>query len=73
MLSRFCEEFGCLPSALAGEDVVTLLHILDYRAYARAKEALDTCTDEKNAPTGAAVDDVWMVEHELLKRRREVQ
>jgi len=64
-----CEEFGCLPSALDGEDPGLLLTIMEYRAYARAKQALDVATDETNAPTGPAVDDVFAVELELMKRR----
>lgn len=68
-MSRLCEEFGCLPSDLEPEDLPLMLRILDYRAYSRAKQALDESTDETNAPTGGSVDDVWATEHELLRRR----
>jgi hypothetical protein len=69
VVSRLCEEFACLPSALDGEDLSQLLTILDLRNYARAKQALDSATDESQAPTGPAVDDVFAVELELLRRR----
>ena len=64
-----CEEFGCLPSALDDEDPGLLLTIMEYRAYAQAKNALEQASSEAEVPRTSSVEDVWMVQHELLRRR----
>jgi len=47
------------------------LDILDLRAYARAKSALDNAKDKDQVPTGPMVDLVWEVMAELHRRRLE--
>lgn len=46
------------------------LDILELRAYARTKEQIDRAKDEKDMPDGPMADQVWIVQHELLRRRR---
>ena len=74
-ISRVCEEFHCLPSEAAREimedPAQMAFDIMELRAYARAKEALDNAKNSKDVPKGVLVDRVWEIEHELLKRRKE--
>lgn len=73
MVSRVCEEFGCLPSRAVAELMEhdeLVLDVMESRAYARTKEQMDGASNEKEMPTGPMVRWVWEVEHELLRRRR---
>ncbi len=75
VVSRTCEEFNCLPSQAVKElldDPTNLaIDIMELRSYARAKELLDNAKKPEDVPKSPAIDEVWMVQHELLKRRRE--
>jgi hypothetical protein len=55
VISRICEEFGCLPSQARRElechDAALVFTILELRTYARAKEAFDRGKKEKDGLT----------------------
>lgn len=74
IVSRVCEEFGCLPSdavrELMDDPAGLALDVMELRAYARAKEALDSAKKAGDEPTGPMADMVWEVMSELLKRRK---
>ncbi len=86
IVSRICDEFGCLPSVAIREMEETpaglLWTILDMRAYARAKADIDRAKEDDSAEIeysemhdlveemGAEADAV--IARELLKDRREV-
>lgn len=74
LISRVCEEFGCLPSEAVRElmeDPTQLaLDILELRAYARAKAALEQAERPEDVPRTRMVEEVWGVLHELLRRKR---
>lgn len=64
-LSRICEEFGCLPSEAIRQPMPTTLAIVDLRAYARAKAALERweadarpAREKGDPPSGPMVDAV---------------
>lgn len=46
-----------------------MLDILELRAYARAKHALERAQSEQEVPQTPMVELVWRVKHELLRRR----
>lgn len=72
VLSRICEEFG-VPLVQGGavdQPYALALEVLELRAYARAKEALDRAKSEADVPTSPAVEWVWKVQNELFKRKR---
>ena len=46
------------------------LDILDLRAYARAKHAVDSAGSKDQVPTGPMADLVWDVMEELYRRRQ---
>lgn len=60
LVSRVCEEFGCLPSEAVHEleecDAVLVLDILELRAFVRAKDQLEMAQQ-----TGQEVIDTPMV------------
>lgn len=45
-MSTLCEEFHATPSQIRKEDVLELLDILELRAYAAAKRAIDNAKDD---------------------------
>lgn len=57
-ISRYCEEFHCLPSAIDRELDVTPMHLLDHiielRAYAHSYWYLDKPINER--PSGPLMD-----------------
>lgn len=65
MISRICEEFGCLPSEAMAEEQQVCLDIMELRAYARTKAQLDNAHDEAQAPKGQMADWVWRVQHDI--------
>ena len=75
LISRICEEFHCLPSEalteLLDEPRGMALDILELRAYARAKEAMDNAKRKEDIPDSPMVGQVWEVQHELMRRRRD--
>ena len=71
MISRICEEFDCLPSVAIEEPLELVLDILELRGYARAKELLENCEDEGDLPNSPSIDLVWMVQHELMRQKKE--
>lgn len=75
VISRVCEEFHCLPSQAVRElmnDPANLaLDIMEFRAYARAKELLDNAKRPEDVPNSPLIEQVFLVQHELLKRRKE--
>lgn len=75
MVSRVCEEFHCLPSAaireLMSDPANMALDIIELRAYASAKHAVDTTELKKLPKKDASIDRVFEIKHEILKRRRE--
>jgi len=46
------------------------LDIMELRAYARAKDALDNAKKEEDIPKTAMVEVVWQVQHEIMKRKK---
>jgi hypothetical protein len=75
VISRVCEEFNCLPSAavreLMNDPAQMALDIIEFRAYARAKEALDNAKKPEDVPDSPMIEMVWLVQEEMLKRRKE--
>lgn len=73
LISLVCEEFHCLPSEaveqLLDHDQL-VMDILEFRTYARLKEIVDNAKDPKDIPDHPMVDQVFLIQHELLKRRR---
>lgn len=63
LISRICDEFGCLPSDAIYEPLPLVVEIMDLRAYARAKAATEQweAADSKtrgDPPSGPMVDAV---------------
>ncbi len=72
VISRVCEEFHCLPSQ-AVKEIMTdpnqmALEIMQLRNYARAKEALDNAKNADEIPDSPAIDQVWMVQAEIVRK-----
>ena len=71
-ISRVCEEFHCLPTEAMQEIMNDPSHmafdVMELRAYASAKEALDNAKRPEDVPKSKAVDRVWEITHELLVR-----
>lgn len=74
IISRICEEFNCLPSAalreLMNDPAQMAIDIMELRAYARTKEAIDNAHSDKDIPASPMVDQVFSIQAELLKRRQ---
>lgn len=74
LVSRLCEEFNCLPSAAVREleeGIPGLAYdVMELRAYARAKAALDAAEKPEDVPTSPMVARVWAVMAEIHRRRR---
>ena len=68
-LSRVCEEGLASSLVEAWEQPAALvLEILDLRAFARAKDVLDTAEDESKLRSTPALELVKAIEGEVLKR-----
>jgi len=74
-VSRVCEEFSCTPMVAAREleedPEHRVLAVLELRAYARAKTAIDQAQSAADAPTGPMVEWVGTVAAEKIRRRHE--
>jgi len=74
LVSRVCEEFGCLPRAAVAElyddPELMALTILRLRAYARAKQDIDNAKRPQDMPTGPAADLVWEIQAEIAAERK---
>jgi hypothetical protein len=75
LVSRVCEEFTCLPMQAAQElerdPEHRALAILELRAYARAKAALDRAEKMGDVPMTPMVEWVMKVAAEKIRLRRE--
>ena len=75
IISRICEEFNCLPSEALGELMDEprgmALDIMELRAYARAKDALDNAEKKEDVADDPMVAKVWEVLHELRGRKED--
>lgn len=71
MVSRVCEEFGCLPSAAVREikddPNGTAMEIMRLRHYARTKELLDNAKTSADIPKGVDVSQVMEIQAEIMK------
>lgn len=65
-----CEEFGCTPAEALRQDWRLVRDIMDLRAYARAKVAVDRARNDADVEGIPMVDAVWAVQADLLKERR---
>jgi hypothetical protein len=79
VISRICEEFGCLPSQ-AERELITdpsraVITIMEMRSFARAKEQIDRHSKERqgSAPTGPSVELVHSIQYEVVMQDREIQ
>ena len=73
-ISQVCEEFRCRPSQAVDElmDNDKLIQdIIELRAYARTKDSIDNAKKPEDVPDSPMVDQVFAIQKELLKRRRE--
>ncbi len=75
MVSRVCEEFGCLPdvaeSALE-DDLGLIPTILTLRAFARTKEVYDNSEDYLNLPQSRMMDLLQDIEFEHVDNPVEI-
>lgn len=46
------------------------LDIIELRAYARAKSALEQAKNSKDIPDDPMIERVWEVQHEIARRRK---
>lgn len=70
LVSRVCEEFGCTASAAEQEletNGVLVMRILDFRNFARTRQAIRHATDQKALPKGPMADWVWQVFEERIQ------
>lgn len=70
VLSRICDEFNCTPREAALQPTVLTLTIIDMRAYANTKHALD---NTKNPNDLEQTDYLKMVQLNELELYREAQ
>lgn len=73
LISRICEEFPCYGPAEAHEALendtgYTIFKIMDFRAYAKAKEIYDS-TPLENRPKTAMMERVSEITMGLAKKR----
>jgi hypothetical protein len=76
VISRICEEFGCLPSQALHEPLQLALDVMDLRAYAQGKHLFETTKDAKDLPDGPTMDWVYRIAYERKQernRRREAE
>jgi len=73
-VSRVCEEFGCVPSVAARELTEDperrAVAIMELRAYARTKAAIDAAQKPDDEPTGPMAEWVWRVKAERMRQRK---
>jgi len=73
LVSRVCEEFGCLPSAAIREleemPVGLVFDVMALRSYARTKDRVDAAKKASDMPTGPVADLVLDVQAEISQRR----
>jgi hypothetical protein len=72
IVSRICEEFGCLPSQAVREledgDADLVFTILEYRSYARAKQTIDAAQSAADVTPTPMTTMVFAVQAELQAR-----
>lgn len=72
-MSRICEEFGCLPSEalreLEDDPQRLVLDVMELRAYARAKAALDNAKEPGDMPTGLMAEIVAENTERVIRAR----
>jgi hypothetical protein len=75
VISRICEEFNCLPSQALNEmldDPSSMaLEIIELRAYARAKELIDTTDKQDKLPNNPMIDRVFEITDYLGKQEKQ--
>jgi hypothetical protein len=68
-LGRLCEEFKCLPSAAFREWMTApsdlLETIIQFRAYAQAKNMYDTAKSKRDIPQSPMIDLVRAIDFDL--------
>lgn len=69
LLSRICEEFSCTPAEALEQDFMLCLEILELRAYAKAKAAVENAKSEDDA-TEWQKEAVFGVVKELMDRNQ---
>lgn len=74
-MSRFCEEFHCLPSAAVREwdraPVGLLEGLLELRAYAGAYQVYTTAQKKSDLPRSPLIDLVREIEFALMRAQLE--
>jgi len=74
VISRICQEFGCLPTEAIAEidraPVGLINDILELREYTRAKQIIDNAQKEDDIPSSPAIDMVFEIEATLIKERK---
>ena len=72
IISRVCEEFGCLPDAarraMEQDSGGSIFQIMDYRSLANAKTRLDSA-DAKNTPTDKSATRYLQLQMELVGKQ----
>ena len=53
------------------EPLALSLRIMELRAYARVKQAVDAASTDAQMPSGPMAEMVFQIEHELLRERAE--
>lgn len=73
-MNAVCEGFGCLPLAareeLEADPDRMAVRILERRAYARTKAAIDAATEPGQVPKGPMADQVLEIQAQILRERR---
>jgi hypothetical protein len=71
VISRICEEFGCLPSQALRElelgDPDLVMTIFELRSYARAKSIVDNAEKQSDLKMTPEIRRVFEIELEALK------
>jgi len=71
IISRICEEFGCLPDAarraLDDDCNGSIFHLLDFRSLANAKQRIETA-GKGDRPTDAAATRYTRLQMEAVGR-----
>lgn len=70
IISLLCEAFNCPPDVAIRQPLELSFRIIELRAYARTKAAVDAADSDKQMPKGPMADLVFAVEHEMLKERQ---
>lgn len=69
MLSRICEEFGCTPLEAIMQPLGPALRIIEYRQYARTKQACEQAKNDAQTPTGPMARLVFEFEAEMAGKK----